>query len=370
MWLTAIEADRLRNLQALRVGLEAGLTVVHGENGQGKSSLLEAIYLLATGRSFRTRVARDLVAWNGGPLRVAGSLSGQRGQVRLGVVLDGEARGLLVEGVERDLESYLGRMDVIDLTAERMKVLRGAPVDRRRFLDRGVAGLRPSYLRAIRDYRRAIQHRNALLRRRGRATGSLVGELETWEGRIADAASVLHIERRRYAQALSAQLGEIGRAILPPGQTLSLDYRPSPAAAAGADPAAFAGLLREHLEQSREHDLERGLTSRGPHRDDLVVGLGGVDLRRFGSAGQVRAAMVALKLAKLSVLREERADCPIFLMDDFDSDLDEARASAVAAFLREGGFQALVATSKVGLVRRLGLGFREVRMEGGSAGTV
>ena len=118
--------------------------------------------------------------------------------------------------------------------------------------------------------------------------------------------------------------------------------------------------------QSRKRDFAVGHTCYGPHRDELLVELDGADLRRFGSAGQLRAAMVALKLAKLGLLREERGTSPLFLMDDFDSDLDEPRAAAVAGFLREGGFQALVATSKPSLVRQFGVASLEVRMDEGT----
>ena len=148
---------------------------------------------------------------------------------------------------------------------------------------------------------------------------------------------------------------------------LHLAYKPSPAAATEADPESFEELYLSTLEQFRSRDLSLGYGSVGPHRDDLLVELDGVDLRRFGSAGQVRAAMVALKLAKLCLLQQDRGESPLFLMDDVDTDLDEVRAAAVAEFLQQESFQAVVATSKVDLVKRLGFGFMEVRMDGGTA---
>ena len=149
MWLNEIEADRLRNLKTVSLSLPSGLSLLSGANGQGKTSLLEAIYLLATGRSFRTRRADELLAWEGGPLRVAGVVTSRIGRLGLKVIMDGEARSLLVDGVEQPLGSFLGRLDVVDLTAERMRVLRGAPDERRRFLDRGLVCLQPPFLRVI-----------------------------------------------------------------------------------------------------------------------------------------------------------------------------------------------------------------------------
>lgn len=364
MWLTDIEADRLRNLKAVSLRLPGGLSVLAGDNGQGKTSLLEAVYLLATGRSFRTRRSDDLVAWSGGPLRVAGCVESRVGRSELKVIMDGERRSLLVDGGEHQLESFLGRLDVVDLAAERMKVLRGGPEERRRFLDRGIVGLQPSFLRVLGEYRRVLQQRNALLRSgpHGREA-----ELRAWDERLVGAASELHLARREYAVLLGSQLGEVGRVLFPEGEELHLRYQPSPSAAGKAEATDFAEVMAEALVRGRSRDLALGHTFLGPHRDEMVVELDGVDQRRFGSAGQVRASMVALKLGKLSLLRKDRGEAPLFLMDDFDSDLDEHRAAALAGHLNQAGFQALVATSKETLADQLGVPFVRFRIDNGVA---
>lgn len=364
MWLTEIEVDRLRNLRAVGLGLSAGLTLVAGRNGQGKSSLLEAVYLLATGRSFRTRRMDELVSWSGGPLRVAGGVSSRRGRSLLKVVMDESDRRLISDGAEMDLESFIGRLDVVDLTAERMKVLRGGPEERRRFLDRGVVGLQPSYLRALGEYRRVLQQRNALLRGAGRIGAP--AQLDAWDERLTAAAGEIHRRRREYAVLLGVELGETDRMLFPDGGAVTMLYRPSPKEVGEAEISDFSVRYMECLEHGRRRDLEVGYTCRGPHRDDVVVELEGVDLRRFGSAGQVRGAMIALKLGKLSLLGKQRGDMPIFLMDDFDSDLDEVRASAVAKHLNSGGCQALVATSKEGMAERIGVPFTKVLLSEGT----
>jgi DNA replication and repair protein RecF len=369
MWLRHLEVDGLRNLRAVDLQPAPELTVVQGENGQGKSSLLEAVYLLATGRSFRTRRTREAVAWEAGrPARIAGEISTRLGENRLSVLLEDGERKLLVEGVENELESYLGRLDVVDLTAGRMDVLKGGPEERRRFLDRGIVGLDPAFLRTLGEYRRSVGQRNALLRQLGgRATADRLRELDAWDERLVRAGVRLHVRRRAYAVALAARLGEAGRVLAPQGTEFRLRYRPSPAAAADEEVGRFEGLFREALERQRGRDLGLGFTSVGPHRDDAVVELNDTDLRRFGSAGQLRAALIALKLAKLGHLREERGEAPLFLLDDFDTDLDEGRAAKLGAHLQEGGFQTVVATSKETLADSLGLPCMRVRMVRGAA---
>jgi DNA replication and repair protein RecF len=282
----------------------------------------------------------------------------------LKVVVDRSVRRLISDGAEIDLESFIGRLDVVDLTAERMKVLRGGPEERRRFLDRGVVGLQPSYLRSLGEYRRVLQQRNALLRGPSRQGG--LAQLDAWDERLVAAASEIHRRRREYAVLLSAELGETDRMLFPDGGLVTMLYRPSPGDVAEAEATDFSSCYREALERGRKRDLEVGHTCRGPHRDDVVGELEGVDLRRFGSAGQVRGAMIALKLGKLSLLGKQRGEVPIFLMDDFDSDLDEVRAKAVASHLCEGGCQALVATSKEGMADRIGVPFTKVLLSEGT----
>ena len=356
MILRTLQADRIRNLRTVSLELPPGLTVISGRNGHGKTSVLEAVYLLATAHSFRTRRAEEIVERDGGPLRVMGDVDGVRGPRALAVVVDQGQRRLCVDGSERELDGFLGCLDLVALAGDEMRVLREGPEARRRFLDRGLAGLRPSYLREAAEYRRTLAERNALLRRR-RSGGSepTASEMETWEERLAVAAARLHRQRREFVVRLATRSGAAERALFPDGETLTLRYAPSPP---DED-------LRGALRRGRGRDLALGFTADGPHRDDLEITLEGADLRAFGSAGQLRAAMVALAAAKLELLREDRREAPLFLMDDFDSDLDEMRVDSLIEFLRGGGFQALLTTSKDGVVDRLGVAISRIRMETG-----
>ena len=369
MNLEALRAERLRNLKEIDLRLPAGLTLVGGGNGQGKTSLLEAAYLLGTGRSFRTRKLDELVCWKNGPISVAGRVRSRRGEVELAVAIGRPERSLLVNGAKRGLEEFLGRLDVIDLTANRMGVLRGAPEERRRFLDRGIVGLDPAFLRILGEYRRVLQQRNALLRR-GTGGSGVSTQLDAWDERLVAAAGPLCRERRRYADRLGAELATIGPELLPDGQEPRLRHRPSPPELADTPEERMVEVLGDRIARCRGRDREMGHTTEGPHRDELSVELDGVDLRKFGSAGQVRAAMIALKLGKLSLLREERGEAPLFLMDDFDTDLDDARMEALAGYLGRAGCQALIATSKEDWIGRLTVAELELRMKDGVARAV
>lgn len=366
MWLRRLEADRLRNLRGIDLSLPAGMTLLQGRNGQGKTSLLEAIYLLATGRSFRSRRLEESIAWDGGPAKVSGEIEARAGTTRMAVYLDRGERQLLVEGAPREMDAYLGRLDLVDLTAPRMDVLKGPPEERRRFLDRGVVGMQPALLTAFGEARRALQQRNALLRSSGgRLSQSLRTQLDAWDERFAVAAARVHAERRAYAVRLAARLGAIGRRIFPDDAVLELHYRPSPREAGEHEASEFSRIVLEALAAARERDAALGFTGFGPHRDEMKVTLDGVDLRKFGSAGQQRAAMIGLKLAKLDLLQEARGETPIFLMDDFDTDIDEERARRLTGYLTERELQVIAATSKDSLVERLDVPFERIRVRDG-----
>lgn len=368
MWLRSLHADRLRNLKSVDVQLSAGLTMVTGRNGHGKTSLLEAVYLLSTAHSFRTRKLDELVGWRGGPLRVAGEIAGLVRDTQLGLVVDQNEKRLFVDGAERNLETFLGKLDLVALPSEAMQTLRGAPEGRRRFVDSGVAGLQPSFLSELGTYRRVLAERNALLRKRtGPSNERTHGELDAWDARLVDAAARIHRRRREYLVSLSSRLGPAERMLFPDGEAVVIRYRPSPAEAAEDDPARFEAIFLESLSRKRRRDQALGFTGDGPHRDDCDVTLQGTDLRKFGSSGQLRGAMIALCAGKLGLLRDERHEAPLFLMDDFDSDLDEHRTRSLVEFLRAGGFQAILATSKDGFVDRLGVPFQRIHMEGGQA---
>ena len=231
------------------------MTLVGGGNGQGKTSLLEAMYLLGTGRSFRTRRVEELVRWNGGSMRVLGRVKARRGEEELAVAVTAEGKDLLVNGAKRGLESFLGRLDVVDLTASRMAVLRGAPEERRRFLDRGVVGLDPVHLGVIGEYRRVLQQRNALLRSGFRAADG-PAQLDAWDERLRAAARGLHLGRRRYVERLAAEVASIGPELLPDGLAPRLSYRPSPPELEEAPGHRFDEVFDKRLARCRGRDRE------------------------------------------------------------------------------------------------------------------
>jgi DNA replication and repair protein RecF len=266
------------------------------------------------------------------------------------------------------LEQILERFSVLAFSSRQMEVLEGGPRERRRFLDRGILALRPGYLRELGEFSRTLAQRNRLLQ-----TGATAAEQEAWDQRFAAIATRIRTARRSYCAALAAALVEHAGELAPRNGTMKLIYRPSPAIDAGGNEEA--GGNDNDADQAHQEILDAlgrraaeerrvGHTLVGPHRDEVRFYVDDMDLGRFGSAGQRRAALLALKVTRMEMVRQARGELPLLLVDDLDSDLDE---QALDALLRRvSRSQAFVATCKYGSVRRFAPQVRPFRVSEGS----
>jgi DNA replication and repair protein RecF len=339
VWVEEIEITDLRNLRHVRVGLGPGLNVFAGRNAQGKTSLLEAVALLARGRSFRTDEVRTLIRNGASALRARGVARHEGNAAVLEVELSSAGRRLRVDGREVAPRAYQGRLEVIVYSTERLKVIRGSMRERRQYVDRGAAALWPAYRQALRDYERVVQQRNALLEMGGAG-------LEAWDERLIALGGTLRHRRVAYVARLDAGLA---RAFRPEGETYAITVQP-PAAADGE-----AGEQRRLAEEvaARARDERRARrTLVGPHRDPIALTVDGAEAAEQASAGQCRSLLLALSLATLEVYEAEQGTPAVALLDDLDSELDEERAAAVCTEVARRG-QALVTTAHRGWAERL-----------------
>jgi len=326
-----------RTYESADVALGAGLTVVHGRNGAGKTNLLEALYFGCTGRSCRTRDERQVVRFGQGAARVEVDVEGRDGDHALSVGFQpGEPKRIHVDGVAVEgLGEHPSRPLVSVFLPDRLELIKGPPSLRRAHLDQVVAALWPARAATRRGYSRALAQRNALL---GRIRAGRVGRdaLGTWDAELAREGIALRDDRAAAiavvapaARTIADELGLAG--------DVELRYRPR-------SKAADAVELATELAERRDADLERGFTTHGPHRDDLALVREGRDLRIYGSQGEQRLGLLALLLAERSVLEAGRGAPPLMLLDDVMSELDADRRGRLVERLRGGG-QAIVTTT-------------------------
>jgi DNA replication and repair protein RecF len=332
-----IELVGFRNHASLTFAPEPGLNVLIGRNGQGKTSLLEALHVLITGRSFRTAKLGDCLGWDaGGRSTVAGELA-TGSQVR-DVRLELHAREGGVE-VRGTLCPWAG---AVSFAAADLALLAGAPHLRRAYLDAATAKLVPAHAETCRRYRLVLQQRTRLL---GDLAGRADAErlLAPWDEQLATLGSEL-VHRRLDALAhLAEAVREVHRALAPAAAAgVTLSYEPS--VPPGAERALTRDALSAALAVGRADDLRRGLTRVGPHRDDVAVRIGRADARVAASRGEQRLVTLALRLAEALVLRRRLGHAPVLLLDDILSELDREVGDRVLAWLASCGQVVYTAT--------------------------
>jgi DNA replication and repair protein RecF len=312
----------VRNLQPLELVPRERFNVFVGDNGQGKTNLLETIFVVATLRSFRTSRLADLVAF-GEPRATIGARVLREDMSRLyEIELAPGSRKIRLDGkVPRPLAKYFGGFNVVVFTPEDLALPRGSPGERRRFLDRGVFNLDPSYLGIAQDYERVLKTRNTVLRKAaegGMPARQLDELLAVYDEQLAKLAVEVVAARKRFLGDIAGLLAEAFAAITRAHARVTVRY-------VDKTPASDAAELVVKLRESRARDLATQSTQVGPHRDDLAFELDTHDAGGFASQGQLRAIMLAWKTAELQVLARSHGDSPILLLDDVSSELDAAR---------------------------------------------
>jgi DNA replication and repair protein RecF len=338
MRLVGITLRDFRAYGDAAITLGAGLTVVSGPNGAGKTNLLEAIYFGCTGRSCRTTNERELVRFSAPAARVVVEAQGDDGRHELTVGFEpGRPKRMQIDGapVERLLD-VLHRPLVSVFLPDRLELIKGAPALRRAHIDQVVAALWPARVGTRRAYAQALAQRNALISRIRSGRGSRAA-LGAWDAQLARHGVELMADRTRALDELSAPFVRISAELGLSGEP-SLAYRPR-------SRAADADALAAELAQRVDGDVDRGFTTHGPHRDDLVMLRAGRDLRAYGSQGQQRLALLSLLLAERDAIASTRATPPVMLLDDVMSELDRDRRRALVDLLRADAGQAVITTT-------------------------
>ncbi len=346
MKLASLEIRDFRNLAVVELVPSARATVLVGENGQGKTNLLEAVYFLSTLKALRATRLQELLRFGTERAVVAGKFEGPGGLRTLGVQIADGARTAYLDGKAQDrFDDYFEGLAAVAFTPDDLLLVKAGPEGRRRFLDRAAFNRWPAVLGEAREYVRALRARNAALRRAS-------PEVEqSFRGPLARAGARLLLRRVALVAELAPRVEAAFREISGPGAPgATLDYR----AAGGVKPegseAEVVERLAAVLEGRLARDQERGFTSVGPHADDATLTLGGKGARFYGSQGQQRALVLALKIAEIENLRAALGRPPLLLLDDVSSELDPAKNGFLLEYLRSLPGQAFLTTTDARLL--------------------
>lgn len=337
--LDTLTVREFRNLAALDLSVDAAGLAIVGDNGHGKTNLLEAVAYLRLLRSWRGARDVDVVRFGAAGFHVRAQLRAPARvhSAAIGFERASKKKRALLDGVEQPrLADALGALPSVCFSPADVALVAEGPGERRRFLDVALALTSSAYLQSLQTYRAALARRNATLRdlqRTGRTGSEAVARVSVWEPALAEHGAQLVIARRRWAAQHAAPFAQLCAAI-GESQPVSLAYEGDGDAADADDVAA---LLRAQLESQRAQEMRRGSTLAGPHRDDLQLLLGGRELRTFGSAGQQRTAAIALRMRESATVRGVLGAPPLLLLDDPFAELDPHRSAAILELLAADG---------------------------------
>jgi len=339
MKLIKLKLASFRNLKSLELAPGAKFNVFYGNNGQGKTNLLESIYLLATMKSFKQAKNSDLIAFGAEFALIRGVVERDLVTREISLLLEKHGKKAKVDAkLATRVDDFFGHLNVVVFTPEEIAMVRGGPELRRRYLDRAVFTSDISYLSAYHAYAKILKQRNALLK-----SNESFG-LDVWTEQLAQAA-VLVVERRcAYLKEIEKLLQLFYTEISGNDESVQIEYRLH-----GVEQQAYdEEPQRELLAALKAHAAEerrRGSTAVGPHRDDLYFGLNGRSTRHFASQGQQRSFVLALKMAEIEFIAKSFAAPPVLLLDDMTSELDRERNYNLMEFLKKREMQVFITTT-------------------------
>jgi len=352
MHVTSLKLENFRNYGTLRIEPGEGLNIFVGRNAQGKSNLLESLYILATSKSSRAGKDVELVRFGEPAARIIADVVREKtSDIEIDLALSQtEKKAARINGVKHTrLSEVIGQLNAVLFDSGDLEIIRGEPSVRRRFLDLEIAQTSPRYVLALGSYRKTLEQRNRLLRdlRDGRVPGSARDSLPAWNEGLAQHGARLVERRRLFLERLAQLASETHRTLSDERDDLQVTYLPSFLIDSLTEASAIQARFLEELALVAGEEAARGTTVRGPQRDDIAFLVNGQDCRLFGSQGQQRTVALSLKLAERQLIEELVGEPPLLLLDDVLSDLDDARRGLLFDLTAQAGSQTFLSCTNL-----------------------
>lgn len=344
MHLHKIKLVQFRVYASATFHFSPGVNLIVGPNAQGKTSILEAIYLLIAAKSFRTHRPSEMIAFGSNGFFVEGAFEREGVDQTLRLYTNGKERGGVYNSTKiHHWNAVIGLLNGAVLNPDDANLIKGPPQLRRQYFDLLIAQLDPLYSHHLARYHRALEQRNALLRRMQTKT------IETWEVEMAHSAAYLIKKRAEAVVSVGNLLGEIHYQLSGDTEAIGLDYRGCLKETSGKEIRELTTAFLQELGRYRSKELEAGFSLVGPHKDDIEIMIDGKDVRSYGSEGQQRTCVSSLKLAEWSFLKNVTGEMPLMLIDDLGISLDQTRQHRLLDYVSHLGQVFLTSTQMVDL---------------------
>ncbi len=315
MWINEIKIKNFRNYQQVELKLDKNINLLYGENAQGKTNIIESIFLGSMGKSFRAKKDNEMINLKAkkAEIEIQYEKSDREGTIKIEL---SNKKEISYNGIKlKKLSELLGKINIVIFTPDDINILKGSPQNRRRFLDIMISQLKPNYMYHLNLYIKTLEQRNNYLRqiREEKKDENL---LEIWDEKLIEYANIIFQYREKYIKKIEEKIKKIHSEITENKEEIEIKYESE-----CKTKEEYLKLLKER----RKLDIIKGYTTKGIHRDDFKIEINKKQLNIYGSQGQHRTAILSLKLAELNIVKEEIEEEPILLLDDFMSELDEKR---------------------------------------------
>lgn len=347
LFLTELSLTNYRNYKKTRLSFENKVNVILGENAQGKTNLMESIYVLAIAKSHRTSRDKELIKWDEEYAKIEGRVQKRMSALSLELVISNKGKKAKVNSLEqKKLSSYIGSLNVVMFAPEDLNLVKGSPQVRRRFIDIEIGQVMPVYMHDLNQYHHILQQRNHLLKQYNRSPEKNKVMLEILTTQLVEIAVKITNRRIHFLHLLQNWAEPIHKGISRGLETLKIQYNPSVDVSEDIELSKMVEVYYEKFSKIKEKEIDRGITLAGPHRDDMQFFVNDKDVQVYGSQGQQRTTALSIKLAEIELIKSEVGEYPILLLDDVLSELDDYRQSHLLNTI-QGKVQTFVTTTSV-----------------------
>jgi len=354
LYIKRVNLKNFRNYESLDIEIGEGVNIFYGQNAQGKTNIIESVYMCSTGKSHRTQKDNELIRWGNDEARIKIDFIRENDEKSVDIYLNKNTKKQIkLNGVKLNrIGELIGSLNTVIFSPDHMKIIKEGPVERRRFVDIILSQVKPGYYHNLVQYLKVLEHRNRLL---GEAENNraVISTMDIWNEQLAGFGAKIIIARRNFIDNICNIAAATHEGISHGKESLKLVYNSSIDHMAASEPEVKKSFV-EALERTLHIDMRRGSTHKGPHRDDILFFINDTEVKTYSSQGQQRTALLSLKISELKYIEDETEELPILLLDDVFSELDNERQKYLVDFIRD--IQTIITCTDVEYMEKLKLG--------------